>query len=100
MATVEKITISLPQDLFGRLEERRKATGSTRSATVAELCWRGWQAYELEAREEQYTAAYAAMPETEEELAWAAAAAEAIFANREPWECNNRETVPETREAG
>jgi Arc/MetJ-type ribon-helix-helix transcriptional regulator len=81
MTTVEKVTVSLPAELFARIERRRQQGGTSRSEVVSELLWRGWRQLEEEDREERYRAAYKAQPDTGEELAWADMAADELFAD-------------------
>jgi Arc/MetJ-type ribon-helix-helix transcriptional regulator len=75
MKSVEKVTVSLPEDLFARIEERRLETGGNRSEVVTDLLWRGWRQLQDEHREDHYRAAYRTRPETAPEMAWADMAA-------------------------
>jgi Arc/MetJ-type ribon-helix-helix transcriptional regulator len=79
MRTVEKVTVSLPAELLARIEGRRQDRQTSRSEVVTDLLWRGWRQVEDEERRERARAAYAAQPETDEELAWADYAAEVLF---------------------
>jgi metal-responsive CopG/Arc/MetJ family transcriptional regulator len=75
MATVEKVTVSLPADLLARIKDRRGDHEISRSEVVSDLLWRGWRQVETEDREEQYRVAHRVQPETDEEWAWAEDAA-------------------------
>lgn len=79
MASVEKVTVSVPAELLARIEARRVRQGKTRSATVTELLWRGWHFAEQEERAALYEAAYAAQPESAAELAFTDAATADAF---------------------
>jgi hypothetical protein len=85
MTTVEKVTVSLPAELSAYIEARRVDTAESRSEVVADLCWRGWWEWDEERRVRQSDMAYAAQPETGEEIDWAASAAETI-ATWDPWD--------------
>jgi metal-responsive CopG/Arc/MetJ family transcriptional regulator len=75
MSTAKKVTVSLPAELLARIERRRHDRETSRSEIVSELLWRGWRQVEAEEREERYRVAYQALPETDEERAWAEEAA-------------------------
>jgi hypothetical protein len=72
---VAKVTISLPPALAAFLDREQARTGATRSELVAQALW----AAQLRAREARYAAAYAAHPETADELAFTDAATEDFF---------------------
>ncbi len=79
-----KITISLPDDLLKRVEEKRTMTGENRSVIIK----RAIELLLIQEQEQQlsraYVRAYEANPETEEEIETARTAATAILAG-EPW---------------
>ena len=77
------MTVSLPSDLFARIEHRRHDRESSRSEVVAELLWRGWRHVDDEAREERYRSSYQAQPETEAERSWAEEAVRDLFEARD-----------------
>lgn len=80
---VEKVTVSLPGELFAHVEKRRQETGVSRSEVVSDLLWRGWRQLEDEHREARYRATYHAQPDTAEESEWAdLAAGELLAENR------------------
>lgn len=85
MANVEKITVSISVDLLSKVEMLRERVGGTRSAAMAELMWRGWQAQENEARAERYAKAYTAVPETDQEADWLEQSADAFVEDSDPW---------------
>ena len=69
MAQVTKVTISLPLDLAGTIEQRKKASGASRSEVIVELL-AGALRREKELEEiERYIRGYLEQPETAEELA-------------------------------
>lgn len=79
MNRAEKVTVSLPAELFARIEGRRHDQEVSRSEVVSDLLWRGWRQAEAEEREERYRSAYQEQPETDAERAWAEEAAEDLF---------------------
>ena len=66
---VEKVTISIPADLFAWGEEERARTHMSRSEFIANLYRRYHDELEMERRIARYKAAYAKLPETDEERA-------------------------------
>lgn len=95
MTTVGKVTVSLPAELLARIEELRSARHTSRSETVSELLWRGWRQVEAEEREARYRAAYEAVPDSDEEGAWAEEAAADLFAEADPgWESDGAPAPP------
>jgi metal-responsive CopG/Arc/MetJ family transcriptional regulator len=73
--TAAKVAISLPYDLYRKVERARKKQRRTRSAVVQDLL-RSWLRKEEEAeKDRQYIEAYRRMPETAEEIAEAEAMA-------------------------
>jgi len=85
MTTVNKVTVSLPAELSAYIEQRRAQSGENRSEVVADLCWRGWWQWDEERRARRSEAAYAAVPETDDERISAEAAADTI-AGWDPWD--------------
>ncbi|MGH9087226.1 MAG: ribbon-helix-helix protein, CopG family [Acidimicrobiales bacterium] len=86
MSKAEKVTVSLPAELLARIDERHRQDERSRSAVVADLLWLGWHQVEAEERERRYRAAYLNRPETEDERAWAdAAAADLLGDPRAEW---------------
>jgi Arc/MetJ-type ribon-helix-helix transcriptional regulator len=80
MATVEKVTISLPADLLAFVEAQRAQTGTTRSEFIADYLREVQRRIEQARREERYAIAYGRHPETADELAFTDAATEDFFA--------------------
>ena len=85
MGKAEKVTVSLPAELFTRIEERRRRLGISRSAEVSRLLLRGWQQFETEERERRYRAAYGTQPETDEERGLADEAAAELLQEDAGW---------------
>jgi hypothetical protein len=85
MTTVEKVTVSLPAELSAYIDQRRRNSSESRSEVVADLCWRGWWQWDEERRIRQSEAAYAALPDTDEEMTWTEAAADTMV-GWDPWE--------------
>ncbi|MFZ0214840.1 MAG: ribbon-helix-helix protein, CopG family [Candidatus Dormiibacterota bacterium] len=85
MGKVEKVTVSLPAELFTRIEEHRRRLGISRSAEVSRLLLWGWRQVEAEERERRYRAAYGAQPETEEERGLADEAAAELLQEVAEW---------------
>lgn len=75
MSATQRVTVSLPIELFRRIETRRHDEHTSRSEVITELCWRGWQQAETERAEANYRAAYTEQPETGYERAFAETAA-------------------------
>jgi hypothetical protein len=86
MANVHKITVSLPNQLLAQIENLRERTDSTRSGTITDLLWRGWQNVEQEEREARYRAAYSSMPDRRGDAAWVDAASADFFEDADSWE--------------
>ncbi|HSS10340.1 MAG TPA: hypothetical protein VLL25_10665 [Acidimicrobiales bacterium] len=84
MTTVDKVTVSLPAELSAYIEQRRADTGESRSGVLTDLCWRGWWQWDEARRIRQSEAAYTAVPETDQERAWAEVGAETM-AGWDPW---------------
>lgn len=85
MAATEKVSITLPKPLLSSIERLRRRTGETRSGIIQRALDRMLKEQERSARRRQYLDGYARVPETEEEIDAAEAAAVAIL-SREPWE--------------
>jgi metal-responsive CopG/Arc/MetJ family transcriptional regulator len=85
MATVHKVTVSLPDQLVAQIEKLRQRTSGTRSGIITELLWRGWHDVEQEEREARYRAAYAAMPDDAEGTAFIDAASADFFEDADTW---------------
>ena len=83
MSTAERVTVSLPTELFARIERLRRYRETSRSEVVSDLLWRGWRQVEAEEREERYRTAYQAQPDTAEERAWAEEAAADLLAQED-----------------
>ncbi len=98
MTKVEKVTVSLPADLAACIEQRRAASGESRSEVVADLCWRGWWQWDEEERLGQSEEAYAARPETDEEHVSAKAAAD-LMADWDAWDGPDANAVIEQERA-
>ena len=98
MTRVEKVTVSLPAELAAYIEKRRAHSGEGRSEVVADLCLRGWWQWDEERRSRQSEVAYAALPETAAEKAWAGWAADTMAA-WEPWEGPEAQSVIEEERA-
>jgi hypothetical protein len=81
MPKVGKVTVSLPVSILEYVEDQRARTGATRSETVARMLSEARQQTELREREARYAAAYARLPETDEESAWTEATTKAFFAD-------------------
>jgi metal-responsive CopG/Arc/MetJ family transcriptional regulator len=83
--TARKFAISLPEELFERLERDRQEQGMNRSEYVASAVADHLHRKREQELEEQHVRGYLEQPETEEELAeleaWASLAPEL-----EPWE--------------
>jgi metal-responsive CopG/Arc/MetJ family transcriptional regulator len=83
--TARKFAISLPEELFERLERDRREQGMNRSEYVANAVAGHLRRKRERELEEQHVRGYLEHPETEEELAeleaWASLAPEL-----EPWE--------------
>ncbi|MGI9120409.1 MAG: hypothetical protein ACR2G7_09875 [Acidimicrobiales bacterium] len=92
MTNVRKVTLSLPAELAANIEDRQADSGESRSAAVADLCWRGWWQWDEERRTSQSDAAYTALPESDEEQAWARAAADTM-AGWDRWDGPEARTV-------
>lgn len=76
---VERLTISLPADLFAWGEQERASRHISRSQFVADLYRRYRDEIERERRIARYSAAYSAMPATEEENALTEASMDLLF---------------------
>lgn len=86
---VKKVAISLPDELYERLEELRRKRGESRSLLIQEAVGEYVTDREKQAKIEAYIRGYTENPETEEDIA----EAEALWlASREdiereyPWE--------------
>lgn len=84
MATMQKVTLSLPAVLLEYVEQRRSESGESRSEVVADLCWRGWRQWDEQRRADCSDAAYASFPVSDEEQRWDEAAA-GTMAGWETW---------------
>lgn len=76
---VERVTISVPADLFARGEAERRQLGLSRSAYVRELYRSRLDALELQERLARYGAAYRSHPSDPAEDALVEAGAEAML---------------------
>nr|BAL56657.1 ribbon-helix-helix protein, copG family protein [uncultured Acetothermia bacterium]BAL59326.1 ribbon-helix-helix protein, copG family protein [Candidatus Acetothermum autotrophicum] len=84
-AQTVKVAISLPKEEFRALEKRRRQLKQSRSAVIAKAI-RHWLKAQQEAEDVQrYVEGYQKYPETEEEMAEAAALARMALADVE-WE--------------
>lgn len=84
-AQTVKVAISLPKEEFRALEKRRRQLKQSRSAVIAKAI-RQWLKAQQEAEDVQrYVEGYQKYPETEEEMAEAAALARMALADVE-WE--------------
>ena len=81
---VQKITISVPPDLFAREEAERRSRGLSRSELINTLCRQALDALDDHRRAARYATAYAVTPETAEEHAWAEQAY--LTLAEAPWE--------------
>lgn len=89
MEAVTKITISLPTPLFRQMERLRRVSGESRSAFIRraiELSLKSREQRQLVAR---YLEGYRRQPETEKEVAAAAAAAVCLLAGQ-PWPASRK----------
>jgi metal-responsive CopG/Arc/MetJ family transcriptional regulator len=75
---VQRVTISLPADLFAKGEAERRRRSVTRSEYVAQLYVQHLEEEEKQARVARYAAAYAAHPSSPAEDAVLGASAEAL----------------------
>ena len=98
--TVEKVTVSLPNELVARIEGLRHSGGLTRSEVISDLLWRGWRQLEDESREDRYRTAYQAQPETDEEFAWADMAADELSAGDPRMDVGEPNTITQTSPGG
>jgi metal-responsive CopG/Arc/MetJ family transcriptional regulator len=71
----DKIAISIDHELLEQLETLRRKTKESRSAVLARAARMLLRTEERRLEVDQYLEAYRAHPETNEELAWAAALA-------------------------
>lgn len=90
----KKIAISLPEELYERLEEERRERGQSRSLLIREAVGEYLAERERRARIESYVQGYRDVPETPEELAqveslWRASREEIERAY--PWEVTRSE---------
>ena len=83
MPRTEKVAISLPIDLFRRIERMRRKTGETRSAFIRRSLERAFLEGEREKNIKAYVEGYEKFPETEEEIADAEAMSGIL--SRESW---------------
>ena len=82
--TARKFAISLPEELFERLEQDRQERRMNRSEYVANAVADHLHRKREQELEEQYVRGYLLYPETEEEAAALTAAASTL--ELEPWE--------------
>jgi hypothetical protein len=80
MTTSVKFTISLPTALFEMGEREREQLGLSRSAYIAELYRTHLRLHNQELLLREYESAYRGQPDTDEELAFADAAAKELLA--------------------
>jgi metal-responsive CopG/Arc/MetJ family transcriptional regulator len=83
--TARKFAISLPEELFERLEQDRQERKMNRSEYVASAVADHLHRKREQELEEQYVRGYLEHPETEEEVAGSMALALEVFAAN-PWE--------------
>ena len=83
--TVERVAVSLPASLYEQMEAARVESGQSRSQLVAEAVAEYLTTRRRQALDEASRIGYLLYPETEEEIAMADAAAQAVFAAL-PWE--------------
>lgn len=85
----KKVAISLPDDLYQRLEQLRRRRGDPRSLVIQEALGEYLVRRERREQIEAYIRGYTEMPETEQEMAeteaWQRAAAKAL-AEEYPWQ--------------
>lgn len=85
MAHSEKIAITLPQEIYKRVERLRRGTQESRSAVVQRALRLLFRASEHESRVRDYVDAYTRDPESEDEIRVAEKSAVEL-AKRIPWE--------------
>jgi len=79
MPMSKRVTISLSDEMYRRIERARKATKADRSSFVQEAVARRLAADEHAAKVAAYIRGYTEVPETEEEYAFSDAAARETF---------------------
>ena len=79
MPMSKRVTISLSDEMYRRIERARKATKTDRSSFVQEAVERRLAVDEHAARVAEYIRGYTEVPETDEEYAFSDAAAWATF---------------------
>jgi len=84
MPKTKKIAISLPSDVFRKVEKARKKTGESRSAFIKRNIEYVFSKEEHDALVKQYIDGYTKYPETEEDVNIVKASAMKILAE-EPW---------------
>ena len=85
MAESEKVAITLPGDVYKRVERMRKSTGESRSAVIHRALRCLFRDDERAARVRKYVDAYRRHPETDAEVNQAEASAAELF-KQVPWE--------------
>ncbi len=75
-----KVTISMPSDVFDRLEQDRRRRRLTRSALFSDLAARHLRELEVAEEAARYETGYAEHPESGDDLAWVADAGAATLA--------------------
>jgi len=84
MPKTKKIAISLPADVFRKVEKARKKTGESRSAFIKRKIEYVFSKEEHDALVKQYIEGYQKFPETEDDVNIVKASAMKILAE-EPW---------------
>jgi hypothetical protein len=80
---VQKTALSLPRDVYDRLEALRRVTGDTRSGIIRRAIEELFSNLRRAERSRRYVEGYKRFPETAGELRDAAAAAKRL--SQEPW---------------
>jgi len=84
MPKTKKIAISLPADVFRKVEKARKKTGESRSALIRRSIEYVLNKEEHDALVKQYIDGYTKYPETEEESKFCELTSSEIL-SEEPW---------------
>lgn len=85
-----KIAISLPDEVFRRIERERRHRGESRSEFLRRTVETYFHQKQERQAVEQYVKGYRQHPETEQELGWVAAASQAVLAEY-PWDSEAKE---------
>ena len=81
---VQKTALSLPRDVYDRLEALRCLTGDTRSGIIRRAIEELFESLRRSEKTRRYVEGYKKFPETRAEIRAAAAAAKLLA--EEPWE--------------